>query len=69
MTRQNLDYRALAKPESALATESFQRALRIGDLVIISLVIVFSHLVRFGAGDAAIATIRHGGPTASYGWN
>lgn len=66
MTRQNLDYRALAKPESALATESFQRALRIGDLVIISLVIVFSHLVRFGAGDAAIATIRHGSPTASY---
>ena len=60
MTRSSLGCRARTESASALPIESFQRALRIGDLVIIALVIVLSHLARFGAGNASVATIRHG---------
>ena len=60
MTQPNLDYQARTGLRPALAIESFQRALRIGDLVIIALVILFTHLARFGAEDASIVTIHHG---------
>lgn len=48
--------------ESTIVTTTrfFQSALRIGDLVIISLDILGSHLARFGPGDASIVTIHHG---------
>ena len=57
MTQPNLDYQARTGLKPASAIESFQRALRIGDLVIIALVILFTHLARFGAEDASIVTI------------
>lgn len=60
MTQPNLDYQARTGLKPASAIESFQRALRIGDLVIIALVILFTHLARFGAEDASIVTIHHG---------
>lgn len=48
--------------ESTIATTTrfFQSTLRIGDLVIIALVMLGSHLARFGPGNASIVTIHHG---------
>jgi len=60
MTQTRLHHPQVRTDAVVHTTESFQRALQVGDLAIISLVILGAHLVRFGPGDASIATLRHG---------